>query len=228
MRRMLKLIGFLARRAGTSPEAFQAHWRERHAALGRALPGLRRYVQNHTLLSGYRGREPLWDGVVELWFDDLAAFRSAWASSEMAPVREDEPRFLELPRCAAILAGEHVITEGDPPRDGVKLISFLTRRRDLDAPAFSRYWRDRHGPIAARIPGMRRYVQCHTLAETYAGAGRPTYDGVPLAWFDDTDALRASAPSAEYARTREDEANFLEPGTLGFVIAREHEIPLPA
>ncbi len=55
---------------------------------------------------------------------------------------------------------------------------------------------------------------------------QPTCDGVPLAWFDSTDALRASAPSEAYARTREDEAKFLEPGQLSFVIAREREISL--
>jgi len=223
---MLKLVGFLKRRQGMTPETFQAHWRERHAELGRKVPGVRRYVQNHTLLSGYRDRQPVWDGVVELWFDDLAAFRGAWASDEMAPIRADEPAFLDLPSCGGLLAEEHVIVDGEAPPDAVKLISFLTRRADLDVPAFQRYWRERHGPIASRIPGMRRYVQCHTHADSPGGGTRPTCDGVPLAWFESTDALRASAPSAEYARTREDEANFLEPGRLTFVIAREHEIPL--
>ena len=223
---MLKLVGFLKRRRGMTPEAFQAHWRERHAELGRKLPGLRRYVQNHTLLSGYRDREPVWDGVVELWFDDLVAFRSAWASDEMAPIREDEPGFLDLPACGGILAEEHVILDGEAPPDGVKLISFLTRRADLDVPAFQRYWRERHGPVAARIPGMRRYVQCHTRIDSYGADAQLTCDGVPLAWFDSTDALRASAPSEAYARTREDEAKFLEPGQLSFVIAREREISL--
>ena len=34
-------------------EAFQRHWREVHGPLGARVPGLRRYVQSHTRLSGY-------------------------------------------------------------------------------------------------------------------------------------------------------------------------------
>ena len=39
------------------------------------LPGIRGYVQSHTLLSGYRGRA-LYDGIAEVWFEDTAAMRA--------------------------------------------------------------------------------------------------------------------------------------------------------
>ena len=42
--------------------------------------------------------------------------------------------------------------------DGVKLISFLTRRQDLSREQFSAHWHDRHGPIAAGIPCSPRRV----------------------------------------------------------------------
>ena len=45
-------------------------------------------------------------------------------------------------------------------------------------------------------------------------------------WFHDLDALRAAGESPEYAATRADEANFMAPGHLPFVIAAEHEIEL--
>ena len=149
---MLTMIGLLRRRAGLSPEDFQAYWREKHSTLGRQLPGLRRYVQNHTLLSGYREHAPLYDGVAELRFDDPAAFRAAMRSDEMAAARADEPNFLDTEQLGMILAHEHVVLDGPAPRAGVKLISFLTRRADLDPGDFHKHWRERHGPIAARIP----------------------------------------------------------------------------
>ena len=92
---LLKLVALLKRREGLSPEDFQKHWRTTHADLVRGLPGLRRYVQNHTRLSGYRRRDPAWDGVAEVWFDDPDALVRAGESEAMKAVRADERSFLE-------------------------------------------------------------------------------------------------------------------------------------
>jgi uncharacterized protein (TIGR02118 family) len=78
-----------------SVEAFQSHWRQVHGPLGASVPGLRRYVQSHTRLSAYdRGRDPAWDGVALIWFDDAAALRAATSSPEWAQVRADESNFV--------------------------------------------------------------------------------------------------------------------------------------
>lgn len=42
-----------------------------------------------------------------------------------------------------------------------------------------RYWRETHGPIAAKIPGLMRYVQQHAVA---APDGVPPFLGVGPAW----------------------------------------------
>ena len=77
--------------------------------------------------------------------------------------------------------------------------------------------------LAARIPGLRRYVQSHTRASAYAAGRRPAWDGVAITWFDSTDAMRAAAATPEYAATRADEAAFAAPD-LPFIITREHVI----
>jgi uncharacterized protein (TIGR02118 family) len=46
----------------------------------------------------------------------------------------------------------------------VKAISLIRRKSGLSREDFHRYWWDVHGTIAARIPGLRRYVQCHAMA----------------------------------------------------------------
>jgi hypothetical protein len=46
---------------------------------------------------------------------------------------------------------------------------------------------------------------------------------VALTWFDDTQAMRVSATSVEYARVRADEANFIT-ADPPFIITREHVI----
>lgn len=40
---------------------------------------------------------------------------------------------------------------------------FITRKPGMDEAEFHRYWREVHGPIAAMIPQLRRYVQSHRI-----------------------------------------------------------------
>jgi uncharacterized protein (TIGR02118 family) len=59
---------------------------------------------------------------------------------------------------------------------GFKMIAFLHRRTELTQEAFSRHWRERHGPLAvARQPGFWRYVQNH-LVERLTDTS-PEWDG---------------------------------------------------
>ncbi|MDG2112311.1 MAG: EthD domain-containing protein, partial [Actinomycetota bacterium] len=41
-------------------------------------------------------------------------------------------------------------------------------------------------------------------------AAPPPFDGVAVTWWEDLEAMRASARSDEYAATRADEPNFLD------------------
>ena len=86
----------------------------------------------------------------------------------------------------------------------VKAIYLIRRKPGMSFADFDRYWREVHGAIAARIPGMRRYIQCHALDD---GA---EYDGAAEAWFDDMDAVRRAVASPEYAAAREDEGRFID------------------
>ncbi len=86
----------------------------------------------------------------------------------------------------------------------VKAIYLIRRKPGMSPADFHRYWREVHGAIAARIPGMRRYVQCHAFQDA------ADYDGAAEAWFDDMDAVRAAVASAEYAAARADEARFID------------------
>ena len=109
----------------------------------------------------------------------------------------------------------------------IKLVFCARRLPHLSRAEFQRYWREKHGPIAAGIPGLRRYVQCHARRGGYEAGRSPVFDGIPMSWFDDLDAIRASGESAEYRATRADEPNFMAPGRLPFVVATEHEIEIP-
>src|SRR5262245_33380431 len=73
---MVKALSFFKRKAGMSVEDFQSYWRTHHPDAVLRMPGIRRYVQSHTLLAGYRKGQPAYDGIAEVWFDDTTAMRA--------------------------------------------------------------------------------------------------------------------------------------------------------
>ena len=190
-----------------------------------AVPyGLRRATQALTLAGAYRRGEPACDVIDELAFDDETSaarcladpgFRRAWASP-----------LLDRASIACLVVEEHVAKPGQVPATYVKNYELVTKRPDLDRPEFDRYWAQVHGPLAATIPTIRRYVQAH-LSPGTREAGTAPYDGLAITWFDDVAAMRAGAATAAYARTRDDERNFLA-GELPFVITTERATFPPA
>jgi uncharacterized protein (TIGR02118 family) len=106
----------------------------------------------------------------------------------------------------------------------VKLIYCITRKPGLSVEEFQRYWRQTHAPIAARIPGVRRYVQCHTLPELYSGENAPVYDGAAELWFDDYESFRSAMRSPEVQAAREDERKFIDHGKVFAIVTEENVI----
>lgn len=218
---MVKTVAFFKRKSGMSVDAFQAYWRTAHAEAVVRLPGVRRYVQSPTLASAYKKAEPVHDGIAELWFDDTGAMRALAGTAEYAAVQADEANFIERATMGLIITEDHVIKDGPVPTGGVKNVQFLTHRPGMSIDAFQRYWREVHGPLAAGIPMIRHYVQSHPRRSAYEGGRTPRYDGVAPTWFDDTQSMRASVTTPEYARVRADEGNFITPAPP-FIITREH------
>ena len=118
---MIKLTFAVRRRADVDAAEFHRYWRDEHGPLVRSFQpalGIRRYVQVHRIDSPFNdalraSRDALepFDGMAELWWDDLDAL--AQASSTPAGVEagrallEDEARFIDLAR-SALWLGEEV------------------------------------------------------------------------------------------------------------------------
>jgi uncharacterized protein (TIGR02118 family) len=219
---VLKVVIFFKRKAGMPVEAFQEHWRTTHADIIARLPGIRRYVQNRTLASGYRKGEPAFDGVAESSFDGTEAMKGLLGTREYQAVLDDEPNFIERSTMGSIITDEHVIKEGPAAPDAIKSISLVTRRDAMPIEEFFRYWREVHGPLCKAVPSFRRYVQCHTRRSIYASGRTPAYDGAAMTWFDSTEALRAAAGSEDFARLRADLEHFMASERSPSVLAREH------
>src|SRR5687768_13924153 len=57
----------------------------------------------------------------------------------------------------------------------------LARRDDMSREDFTRYTRDQHVPLVAKLPGLRRLVVNHVLPDP--NGPPPVYDAVAEDWF---------------------------------------------
>jgi uncharacterized protein (TIGR02118 family) len=214
---MTTLVRLAKRAPDTGIDDFRRQ-AERASDWSSAVPhGLRGATQALTLAGAYRRGEPACDVIDELAFDDEAsiarcladpAFGRAWASPLLDPAS-----------VACLVVEEHVAKPGAAPASFVKNYELVTKRPGMDRAEFDRYWAQVHGPLAAKIPTIRRYVQAH-LSPGTRETGTAPYDGLAVTWFDDVAAMRSGAATEAYAETRADEANFLA-GELPFVVTTE-------
>jgi uncharacterized protein (TIGR02118 family) len=168
---MVKTITFIKLKPGMSLDQFGQYWRTQHAGIVTKLPGLRRYVQCHTIPSGYRNGEPTYDGVAEVWFDSTGAMRETAKTAQYRAVRADEPNFIDLSKMDFVITEERVLKDGAATASMVHLVEFVRRKPGMDVDAFQSYWSGTHGPLGAKIPMIRRYVQSHVRPAAY-GSGR--------------------------------------------------------
>lgn len=106
---MVKLIGLLKRKKGLTPEEFSRYWHDQHAPLVmKLLPQVKKYVQNHAVrLPG--GGEPELDGIGELWYDNLEAWKETadfYRSDKGKVIWEDEDKFIDRSKLVFFLADE--------------------------------------------------------------------------------------------------------------------------
>ena len=83
-----------------------------HGDLALKVPGLKRYVQNHFLdpLDEARAEGGMpFQGLVEVWFDDQAAYDAAMASPEWRALEDDGPNGFDMTVLYGGFVREHVM-----------------------------------------------------------------------------------------------------------------------
>ena len=105
----------------------------------------------------------------------------------------------------------------------VKLVYCICRKQGLSRDEFRRYWAEVHGPIGARIPGLRKLVQSYAVP--VSGDACPSdFDGMAELWFDDVSALRRARQSPEWQASTADEAHFVDPARCAAFVSEERQI----
>ena len=94
----------------------------------------------------------------------------------------------------------------------IKSIALLTRKDGMTHEQFVRHWVDIHAPLARAVPGLRRYVQSHILAERKRPdipALEVEVDGVAELWYDDAESMARAMASPESKALHADGALFI-------------------
>jgi uncharacterized protein (TIGR02118 family) len=107
----------------------------------------------------------------------------------------------------------------------IKVIALIYKKSGLTDAEFSRYWRETHGPLAAKvIPGLRTYIQNHVVklpGVTYEG------DGFVEIWFDNMEAYdryMTWRQSDDAKVLRDDEDAFIDRSRIMRYVVEEHVI----
>ncbi|MFO1321728.1 MAG: EthD family reductase [Burkholderiales bacterium] len=89
----------------------------------------------------------------------------------------------------------------------------LRKKPDWRLEDFRRHWREKHGPLAAKLPGLRRYEQNHVIDSVQRGItferGPEQLDGFSMLWFDSLEAMRAALATDAGRALIADENHFI-------------------
>ena len=110
----------------------------------------------------------------------------------------------------------------------IKSLSLLTRKAGMTHEQFVKHWLEVHGPLARKVPGLRRYVQSHILEERTRPDIPSTdveIDGVAELWYDDRESMLRALAAPEAKALYADGALFIG-RTKSFTMEEKEIIPL--
>jgi uncharacterized protein (TIGR02118 family) len=115
---MVKLICFVRRKPGMSPEEFHRYWREVHAEKVKSTKSgsyAVRYEQNHRPLDDYeRPFASDHDGVTIQWYRSMEEFDASVAAPDYADLHADMERFIDTSSLVWIMTEEPEIVIDGP------------------------------------------------------------------------------------------------------------------
>lgn len=106
----------------------------------------------------------------------------------------------------------------------VRTIALIGRKAGMSFDQFDQYWREKHAPLAAKVPGVIRYVQRHVVPTE--GAGEPDngfgIDGLAVLDYESAEAMDAGWASEDGQRALADVENFI--GKHFVVVLEDHVV----
>jgi uncharacterized protein (TIGR02118 family) len=223
---MIHQLIFAAPKSGMSEAEFHRYWLDVHAVqYASKIPQIRKYMVDTRIPFGSDDKEPLWSGVAEIWLENEEEQLASLQTPEfLEGARLDEPRWAAFWRTVVLDTDAHEVVPGPPlteEANWVKAIVLVKRKEGLPLADFRARSLGEHAALVQKIPGLRRYLQCHTRDGAY-GLGEAMLDAAYQLWFDDVEALSAALETPEFKQVNEDLRTFVEPRYIHDMVMREH------
>jgi uncharacterized protein (TIGR02118 family) len=207
---MIHQLIFAHPKPGMNENEFQDYWINIHAVkYASKIPQIKRYLIDSRIPFGEEIADPLFSGVAEIWLKNEEEQIASLQSKEfLEGARLDEPNWAAFWRTVVLDTTEYILMEEVPPQKNsamIKLFILVKRRAGIPLAEFRQKMLETHAHKVKKLPGIRRYLQCHVRDNFYA-IGEALLDCVSLLWFDSTDALAKALESPEY--TNEIEPDF--------------------
>lgn len=101
-----------------------------------------------------------------------------------------------------------------------KIMFVVYEREGIDRDEALRYWREQHGPLASKVPGLRYYAQTHALSS--ADGGSAPYLGSAEMAFDSQGAFVEATASPEFDAVLKDVVNFADPDNVPTAVVQDY------
>jgi hypothetical protein len=201
MMTMIHQFIFAAPKPGMTAEAFQDYWVNVHAVkYASKIPQIRRYmIDSRIPFDGDMGQPKLpHQGIAEIWLANEAEQLASLQTDEfLQGARLDEPKWAAFWQTIVLDTTAHEIVAGPPltrEPSWVKLTVLMKRRPGMALEDYRQQSLESYAPLTAGVPGLRRYLHCHTRDGFYV-FGEASFDSVEQLWFDDVEALKEAVAS---------------------------------
>lgn len=220
---MIHQLIFAHPRPGMSEKEFQDYWLTVHAPrYASKIPQIKRYLVDTRVPFGPEPEDPMWSGVAEIWLENETEQLASLQTPEFVDgARADEPRWAAFWRTVVLDTDAHVFRAEPVAPGGVKLILLAKRAAGTTLADFRARSLGGHAALALRVPGLRRYLQCHMRDGAY-GIGEAVLDAAYLLSFDSAAELERAAAGPEFERLLADLGAFTEPRYLHRMAVAEH------
>ena len=103
----------------------------------------------------------------------------------------------------------------------LKFMVVLYKKTGMREEEFHRFLREVHGPLALKIPGLRRYVQNHVVAD--AKRNHPGWSAIVELYFDDREAMEAAWATPEGEAATADVGKFANLSRTTWSVVEQEE-----
>ena len=106
----------------------------------------------------------------------------------------------------------------------LKFMVVLYKKSGMTEEEFHRFLREVHGPMALKIPGLRRYVQNHVVADPTRK--HPGWDAIVELYFENWEVMEAAWATPEGKAATADVGEFADLARTTWSVVAKYSSPV--